>query len=127
MESINEQAILNPKAFRQKVTEEILRAIASDYEKPTEEELGKATAIGQRVCAVINTHAKAQKVLNRDERNKIELLKRRVEYLKRRMRERDPEVTEKLKKEHGEHYIDFDEVEATAVKWAIKFIEEHSL
>lgn len=125
---ISDKAIYEPHVFKVKVKDVALLSLQRHFPDDDPVELEKsAYQIANKVCAILNDHSKSQRVLNHQDRQHLDRLRKRIEFLDQKITERDEEHTAKLKEEYGDNYFDYQKAELSAAQWAVKFIEDHSL
>lgn len=103
-----------------------VRAVSriTDDEKVAE---NTASYIRMRVHTAVNDSLEQHKILKVSERSRVAELKKRINFIKKNIEERDPVKTEEIRQKLGDKYVDFAKLELTALQWAVEFIEERAL
>jgi hypothetical protein len=83
--------------------------------------------VRQRVHTAVNEALEQHKMLSVPERSHIKQLKKREEHLVEIIQNRDEEKSKELHQIYGDKFVDFQQLELNAVRWALHFIEERSL
>lgn len=123
---LDEGKFYDAELLAERVSDEINRTVRRYIDD--EEEIAKAVqATKARIILAFNEHSKAVKSLNAAERDRLERINRRILYLRAKMEKRDPAKTEELQRTFGEKFVDFHEIEASALEWAVRFIKGHSV
>jgi hypothetical protein len=118
--------LLEPDILKERIKKVAEASLSRYITDPVE--LNKSSwFITNRITGLFNEHSQSTMILNRLDKDRIGRLRARAEYLQRKISERTPEDTAAIKTKYGEEFKDFQSAELSAIEWAIKFIEEHSL